>query len=410
MFKNMSRFVNSGDYLVENKRLKFISNIFLSALSVALIILMFTELTYGGLLSVVVISVLLAFIFLCFALIRKNRIRLAFFILSITLLAGVTVVITNGQGIHDITIIAFPGILILGSAFTNRRYFIALTAMVLASVGWIAFGEMFGLYTAKIARKADPGDFVIVSTIVIFTAIAVYIITNSLNIAFSRAGTELHNRELLAEDLKKSLQEKDLLLREIHHRVKNNLSIIISLLNIQGQRAPSESQLILQQSINRIYSIALVHEMLYSKGGSSKISMKDYVADITTHIIDSLREYKNIEILNKIEFIQLPLETAIPCGIILNELITNSVKHGFNTGDEGKIEIRMTDIGLKDIELTVCDNGKGYPERPPALKADSIGMYLVEQLCCQLDGKLEHHNDRGACFSLTFPKNGKKPG
>jgi two-component sensor histidine kinase len=404
MFGKILRFFNSRDYLIESKRIRFISQVFLITLAATLLILILAELSNGGLFAVAIASVLLAFVFLCLILISKNKIKMAFFHLAIMLLAGITAVVTKGQGIHDISIIGFPAILIIGSVFTTRKFYVFLNVLVFLAIAWIVFGDMFALYTPRPHGRADISDFIIVTAIILFTAVSVYVIMNSQNIAFSKARMELQNRKLLARDLKKSLEEKDLLLREIHHRVKNNLSIIISLLNIQGENAASDYRQILQQSINRIYSIALVHEMLYSSSGSSRIPMKDYVSDITTHIIESQKEFRDISIENNINSIQLPLESAIPCGIILNELITNSIKHAFGKKAKGRIEISMEELADNKVELSVCDNGKGIPAETNGDQTTAIGMYLVEQLCYQLNSEMDRYNRDGACFSITFSR------
>ncbi|MBN1648560.1 MAG: sensor histidine kinase [Spirochaetales bacterium] len=407
MLEKISHFLESKDFLIKKKRLHFIAIVFLSVLSITLLILLVEQASAYNYISVAVLAALAVSTILCFLLIKKGKIQAAFLFLSLILLAGITLIITNGQGIHDVSIIGIPAILIIGSIFSGRRFFFILSCLIVLSLGWIVFGDMFGFYTPASHGKGDTGDFIIVSSIIIFTALTVFIITNSQNIAFNQARIELHNRRKLAKSLGKSLQEKEILLKEIHHRVKNNLSVIISLLNIQGQSLENETHDILQKSINRIYSIALVHEMLYGKREKSEISMKEYVNDITSHILNSIQPHRNIAVNNMIEDLTLSLESAVPCGIILNELISNSICHAV-TGDQiPEIGISMSENESAEIRLTICDNGNGFNEKLKKSDWKTTGLHLIDSLSDQLGGRIERSNSNGSCFVLTFPRHGR---
>lgn len=205
--------------------------------------------------------------------------------------------------------------------------------------------------------------------------------------------------------IESSLKEKETLLREIHHRVKNNLQIISSVINLQTDKI-SDDKLrdILNELKLRISSIALTHQMLYQKESVSTVSIYDYLQNLVTQIVESYDGNKikvdvNIEQTNFI----LNIDTAIPLGLLVNEIITNSFKHAFANMQSGRINISVKTIG-KSVELIIKDNGKGLPENYLEMmkKSKSLGFELITILVEQLNAKLEIKNDNGAEFKLSF--------
>lgn len=206
------------------------------------------------------------------------------------------------------------------------------------------------------------------------------------------------------EKIKKSLKEKEVLLSEIHHRVKNNLAVITGLLELQAYNSSSEEAVqVLRDSQMRINSIALIHEKLYQREDLSEISFNTYLDELTDVIVSSLRtDQTDVTINIEADPVDLTITQAIPCGLILNELITNAYKHAFKNQDEGTITILVNQDGQK-VQLVVYDDGRGMPEKPDLENSDSLGVQLINTLSTQLRGTASFvNNDPGTRFELEF--------
>jgi len=202
------------------------------------------------------------------------------------------------------------------------------------------------------------------------------------------------------EDLKKSLMEKDILLQEIHHRVKNNMQIISSLLNLQTAFSKSKNpQEILKETQDRVKSMALVHEKLYKSQNLEKINFGEYLQDLV-FILSGSYDTSHININVKASSISLDINTAIPCGLIINELITNSIKHAF-PDSKGTIDVEF--YKEKDnLKLIVIDDGIGMPESMDIENTNTLGLRLLFSLVNQIEGDLKIHGNSGTSFEITF--------
>ncbi|MFW5710946.1 MAG: sensor histidine kinase [Spirochaetota bacterium] len=211
-------------------------------------------------------------------------------------------------------------------------------------------------------------------------------------------------RKRAEEKLRKSLEEKNILLMEIHHRVKNNLNIVASLLNLQSEQIDSVEQareaLLLSQS--RIHSMAMVHEKLYQSADLAHIEMKSYVEDMVEELHNLYRSATNIEIDLQIGPFSLAITQAVPLALLLNELVTNTFLHAFTGQAEGKLRILFFGDSSGLCSLTVQDNGKGFSRDSSADDRQSLGLQLIEVLSEQLHGQAEFTGDSGTCFTLTF--------
>jgi two-component sensor histidine kinase len=201
-----------------------------------------------------------------------------------------------------------------------------------------------------------------------------------------------------------SLQEKEVLLREIHHRVKNNMQIISSLLRLQASGLTDPAALAsLQISQDRIRSMALVHEGLYRSSDLSRIDFAEYVRKLTGRLFSiNARLRTDITLHIEIEDILLDVNRAVPCGLIINELVTNALKHAFPDGRKGDIFIRMAAYKQKGFSLTVADNGVGIPAGIDLRSSDSLGIQIVGDLVQQLRGTLRVNTERGVQFTIRF--------
>lgn len=215
---------------------------------------------------------------------------------------------------------------------------------------------------------------------------------------------DITERKQAEERVRKSLKEKEVLLAEIHHRVKNNLAVITGLLELQSFNTGSdEATEVLKESQMRVNSIALIHEKLYQNENLSSILFEQYLEELTDVIVSSLSSSEtNISINIDADPVKLTVNQAIPCGLILNEIITNAHKHAFADRDEGRI-----DIALKgedgEITMQITDNGVGLPDGTSLEQPTSLGLKLIGTLSKQLNGKAEFGDaEPGTKFTLQF--------
>ncbi|MDI6644376.1 MAG: histidine kinase dimerization/phosphoacceptor domain -containing protein [Methanobacteriaceae archaeon] len=209
---------------------------------------------------------------------------------------------------------------------------------------------------------------------------------------------------LLSEiEVIKSLNEKEVLLKEIHHRVKNNLQIISSLLNLQSNFINDQEYLaVFRESQNRIKSMALIHEQLYQSRDLTHINFEKYMNDIVNHLIHAYAtDLRRINIKKNIENVSMGIETAIPCGLIINEIVSNALKHAFPDKQSGEVKIEFESVN-NEYNLTISDDGIGLPEDFDIERSKSLGLKLVNMLITQIDGKLEINKDRKTEFKIKF--------
>jgi two-component sensor histidine kinase/DNA-binding NarL/FixJ family response regulator len=213
---------------------------------------------------------------------------------------------------------------------------------------------------------------------------------------------EIVERRQISQELQKSLQEKELLLKEIHHRVKNNLFIVSSLLDMQADylNSPDLSKII-DNSQNRLMSMALIHEQLYGDHGLSKIDFAQYLIALTDNLKTSYLSTE-INFTLEIEDISLNIETVTPCGLIINELITNAVEHAFSDRSQGNILLSAKKNSCGEITLIVKDDGIGFNDPKVLYESESLGMNLVTTLVEQLEGTLEVKSCHGTEITIIF--------
>lgn len=221
-----------------------------------------------------------------------------------------------------------------------------------------------------------------------------------LNQALSREVTE---RTLAEDQARASLREKEVLLKEIHHRVKNNLQIISSLLNLQSRKIKDEQiATVLNESQNRVRSMALIHEKLYQSKNLAEINLGDYVKSLATFLARSYQGVGGVSMEVDTEEILLDLDHAVPCGLILNELISNAFKYAFPDGRQGKLSVVLKRSPEGEIVIRVQDNGIGFPEHLDFKNSPSLGLQLVNSLVEQIDGEIFLDAQNGTLFTVRF--------
>jgi two-component sensor histidine kinase len=201
-----------------------------------------------------------------------------------------------------------------------------------------------------------------------------------------------------------SLKEKEVLLKEIHHRVKNNLQVISSLLNLQARYlADPAAREIFNETQNRVLSIALVHEKLYQSPNLSHVNFAEYASALVDNLFHTYNaNSRGIARTIDVGGAQLPIDVAIPCGLIVNELVTNALKHAFPSGRTGTLQIILKETEPRRFELLVADDGIGLPKDLEPRQTQSLGLDLVFTFAEQLEATVDITRDSGTRFSLRF--------
>lgn len=266
----------------------------------------------------------------------------------------------------------------------------------------------------SISNKLSPEEIKLIYS---FNFCSAFILCFGLVIYFANNNDKyilniMQNKQLLMQEvslrteseelLKKSLKEREVLLSEVHHRVKNNLSIISALINMQiGNLKDDSSKQIFEETKNRIYAMALIHNLLYQNNSFVKIDFMQYVDKFCTNIIKSYQNKSNIKIEQKIENVEIDLNTAIPLALIMNELIMNAYKHAFNNQNSGIINVSIKKIEGNHLLFEVNDNGVGMNEE--LLNSSTMGINIVKALVEQIDAKMIYEKNAGSHFKITIP-------
>lgn len=220
-----------------------------------------------------------------------------------------------------------------------------------------------------------------------------------------RKNAELARQNMVIEGqnqtISQSLQEKELLLKEIHHRVKNNLQVVSGLLEMQSSTVQGEeNKAVFLEGQNRVKAIALIHQRLYQHEHLTTVNFQEYLMQLATEISKVFDQQQQVEVEMDVDGVALDVDIAIPLGLIANELITNAYKYAF-VGKGGKLQIGLHKTG-ENYEFSVVDNGKGLPETGELTKARSLGMQLIRGLTRQIKGTLEFRNNPGAECRISF--------
>lgn len=220
--------------------------------------------------------------------------------------------------------------------------------------------------------------------------------------ANERLQEELAERKQADEALESSLREKEALLKEAHHRVKNNLALIVSLMRLEADRSQEpETRAVLTQMQARIHSVVLLNKVLYRTESYARVKLADYLRQIATHLFQAQNDSTGeVRLVMELRPVEVETGQAIPCGLIVSELVTNSLKHAFAGGRSGEVRIGLQREADGPVRLRVSDTGAGLPANFAARQGHSLGLQLVSDLVKQLLGTLEV--GPGATFTITF--------
>lgn len=216
---------------------------------------------------------------------------------------------------------------------------------------------------------------------------------------------DITQQQRAEQELRTALREKEVLLQEIHHRVKNNLQVVISLLDMQAEVVDHpQVRAALEESQARLHTMALIHDQLYQSASLTHLNSADYFRQLSTRLFETYSPPDGrITLVLEVEPIALELNVAIPCGLMLNELSSNALKHAFPRGRPGTVTITLHQEPTGTCVLTVHDPGVGVPEDLDIHQTNSLGLQLVSLLIEQLGGTLTLARGSGTTFTLTFP-------
>ncbi len=208
------------------------------------------------------------------------------------------------------------------------------------------------------------------------------------------------------DELEKKNEEKEVLLKEVHHRVKNNLQVIISLLSLQSQKIDDRETIrALKDTQNRVMSMALVHKRLYQSADFAEVEFEQYLIQLCQTIRDSYGSAERIQHFIECDSnVRIDVETAIPLGLIINELVTNSYKYAFQDRESGTVSIRLRELDDNKLMLTCEDDGVGFTSQPDLENIESLGLQLVDALVDQVQGEITVSSQEGARYEIIFPK------
>lgn len=308
---------------------------------------------------------------------------------------------------------------IIGSILTQLSIYVISDSQLISDLMWIMLISFYSYYligskwgalimvlniTGLLISLGVYGDYnagrIVDNSISLKTGINVGIVTIVIAYIIHKIirSSEIANQELQKANTLLSAQneEKTVLLKEVHHRVKNNLQLISSLLRLQSQGiSDKESELQFNKAVNRIRSIALIHEKMYQQNELSKIDLQEYLNTLINDILDSQTSGKNIHTEIKSEHDRIDVKNMVPLALLFNELVTNSIKHAFKDLNEGKIELSVGKMG-EDVLISYSDNGNWVEP----CNQISFGTELIETLCLQLNGDLHRCTENGTKYEI----------
>tara|TARA_R110000868_G_scaffold21614_14_gene89635 strand:- start:279 stop:1487 length:1209 start_codon:yes stop_codon:yes gene_type:complete len=311
---------------------------------------------------------------------------------------GASVIITlysggiNSPFIFVLALVVFAGYI---STKVYGRVYLNLNLLIIILIYSQSVAEFS--FTENVVPVESKNMFALFSIL-----FSVYLLGGVIGKNLLKAHNELHKTR---NENEARIKEKDTLLKEIHHRVKNNLQTVSSLLSLQS-RSIEEPRIknLIKSSQNRVISMAMVHEMLYMRHDLSKIEYKTYVEELSDYLLRSFKGSENNITLNIIiPDVKLGIDTAIPLGLLINEVITNALKYGIKDNDEGEIHIELQKSNSKDYVLYIGDNGKGFPETISHKNTKSLGLKLIHNLARQLKGSINRDmSKKGTNYIVKF--------
>lgn len=328
---------------------------------------------------------------------KHKLLGLTYNITSIMALACSVIITIYSGGINSPFIFVLALVVFAGYISTKEygRIYLNLNLLIIILIYSQSIAEF--KFTENVVPVESKNIFALFSIL-----FSVYLLGGVIGKNLLKAHNELHK---IRNENEARIREKDTLLKEIHHRVKNNLQTVSSLLSLQS-RSIEEPRIktLIKSSQNRVISMAMVHEMLYMRHDLSKIEYKSYVEELSDYLIRSFKGAENNITLNIIiPDIKLGIDTAIPLGLLINEVITNALKYGIKDDDQGEIHIELVKSNGKDYILYIGDDGEGFPEGISHKNTKSLGLKLIHNLSRQLKGSINRDSSKkGTNYIVKF--------
>ncbi len=320
---------------------------------------------------------------------------------ALALMSAVLITMYSG-GINS-AFIFILALIVFAGYVTTKKYgrfylylvFLIVTLMYIKSTANIEFLE-------NVVPEASKDSFSFMSIL-----FSVYLLGGVFGKVLVKTHYDLYKSKM---EVEQQVKEKETLLKEVHHRVKNNLQTVSSLLSLQARNMNDpEMKSMIKSSQNRVNSMAMVHEMLYMREDLSKIEYRSYVAELSEYLVKSIKGTDNrIKVAIDIIDINLGIDTAIPLGLLINEAITNSLKYGIKDNGEGEINITLKKETEEDYVLNIGDDGEGYSENITPQTTKSLGLKLIYNLTRQLKGSiLKDATKKGTNYIIKFKEIGQ---
>jgi two-component sensor histidine kinase len=334
--------------------------------------------------------------------VSHKNLTLTYNILSILGLGSATAITMFTGGINSSFIFVLAIVVFAGYA-TTRNYgkiYLYLSILIISMI------FVQGISDFSLTRNVVPAEN---QNIFSFLSVlfSVYLLGGVLGKNLLKAHHNLYKTKM---EIEERIHEKDTLLKEVHHRVKNNLQTVSSLLSLQSRGIKDEKvKNLIKSSQNRVISMAMVHEMLYMRDDLSKIDYKSYVEELSEYLVKSVKGAdSNVKVNINIPQIELGIDTAIPLGLLINEALTNALKYGIKGNTQGEIHIELKKIADKDYILNIGDNGVGFSEDVNFKNTRSLGLKLIHNLARQLKGSIiRDFSKKGTNYIVNFKEIGQ---
>lgn len=311
-----------------------------------------------------------------------RRIHIAIPILLTTSFLVFALLTAGTGGIHSSFILFFLMLILAGFWWSEKGGYLLLTGSLVFAIFLLQYDASLKLYFVETLSQKSENGF----RILCYLSFAVLLI-GGYGLPLLKSTKYLYKSK---EDLENRLNEKEMLLKEVHHRVKNNLQTVSSLLRMQSRSIEDEETLnLIKSSQNRVVAMAMVHEMLYQREDLNRVHYRSYVEELGDYLIKSIKGPESkISLKIDIPQIELGIDTAIPLGLIINEAVTNALKYGFQDRQEGEISIVLEKEDKIEYILRIGDNGIGFPETVTHKSTKSLGLKLIHNLSRQLQGSV----------------------
>ncbi|CAM4169297.1 sensor histidine kinase [Zobellia nedashkovskayae] len=326
-----------------------------------------------------------------------KSLTLTYNIVSMMTLAGASVVTLYSGGINSPFIFVLALIVVAGYV-TTRAYgalYLYLNLLIIVLI-----------YSQSVADFSFVDDVVPESSKNLFALLSVLFSVYLLGGVFGKNLLHAHhNLYKTKNELEEKIREKETLIKEVHHRVKNNLQTVSSLLSLQSRSiVDKDVKSLLKSSQNRVITMAIVHEMLYMREDLSKIEYKSYVQELAEYLVRSIKgTSSNITLNIDIPNVKLNIDTAIPLGLLINETVTNALKYGIVDENKGEIHIKLRKTDDNEFVLNMGDNGQGFPKDVTHKNSKSLGLKLIHNLSRQLQGSIIRDlTQKGTHYTIKF--------